>query len=67
MTVRNWPLADIRYPEKSFSPYRPFRFLNFHRCHRQQPTHTCLSAMILRFPKPVIGRELPVKVSVNCG
>jgi hypothetical protein len=43
-----WPLADIRQPEKSLSPYRPFRFLNFQRCHRQQPTPSGQS----RFSKP---------------
>jgi hypothetical protein len=51
-SVGYWPLDDIRQPEKSLSPYRSFRFLNFQRCHRQQPTHHCRSAVILRFPKP---------------
>ena len=40
VTGRIWPVADIRQPEKSLSPYRSFRFLNFQRCHWQQPTQT---------------------------
>jgi len=51
-----WPLADIRQPEKSLSPYRPFRFLNFQRCHWQQPTQKRHWDMNLGFLIPAIGK-----------
>ena len=42
-----WLLADIRQSEKSLSLYRPFRFLNFQRFHRQQATQTSLLQQLL--------------------
>jgi hypothetical protein len=53
---RNWPAADIRQPKKSLSPCRSFRFINFQRCHRQQPTHCRRADIDLGFPIPVIGK-----------
>ena len=38
--TQSGPVADICQPEKSLSQYRSFRFLNFQRCHWQQPTQT---------------------------